>query len=151
MDILTIENVSAMVILMVVIANSYRKALPCIILAFYVFYTTLDLGFASSGYVSDAPSWYLMMSVLDLAVMFACSLALALEKAYTRTTFIYIVYIALFHLIPDLAQANLIKTDFRYLSTAYYQYIMAYAIPFDILIAIIGSDNLVSRRIFTRS
>lgn len=151
MDILTTENTVAMIILMVVIANSRKNALPCIILAFYILYTILDLGFASSGYVSDAPSWYLIMSVLDLSIMLACSIALALEKTYIRTAFIYIIYMALFHLIPDLAQANLIKTELRYLSTAYYQYIMSYAIPFDILIAIIGSDNLISRRIFTRS
>lgn len=151
MDSLIASNTIAMIAIAVIAIVSNRKFLPLVILFFYAAYIAMDVTFVKYGMVRDGPSWYLGLSIVDLVVMFSCSIAVFFEKTYVRTAILYVFYVFAFHLIPDLVQANLIKSELRYLSSDAYEYIMAYAIPVDLLIALLGSDNLISRRVFTRS
>lgn len=149
MDIIMLENYLGLATILMIIAKSKRRLLATVIAFYYVIYIFLD-SMVVDGLVTDAPSWYLLNAMLDLIVMSACTYLVVHRMSYLRITIVYILYVGLFHLMPDLIQANLIKTELRYVSTSGYQYIMAYAIEFDILIAIIGSDNLISRRVFHR-
>ena len=151
MDSLISENLVAMGIIAIVMICSKRVALPAIILAYYIVYIILDVSFVNQWNIKDAITWYMVMASLDLTVMIACLAAIILEKTYVRTTFVYMVYVGIFNLIPDLMQANFITTEIRYLSTAFYKYIMSYAISFEIIITIIGSDNFVSRKLFKKA
>lgn len=150
MDTIMLENYIGLAIILLIMAKSKKILLTAVIAFYYVAYIFID-SLAVDGLVTDAPFWYLLNALLDLSVMATCTYLAMNRMSYLRTTIIYILYVGLFHLIPDLIQANLIKTELRYVSIAGYQYIMNYAIQFDILVAIIGSDNLISRRIFVRS
>lgn len=151
MDSLIAENLLAMLAVIAILTVSKRITLPLIILFYYFLYTFADVHFVSYGLVEDGPSWYLTMCFIDLVVTFLLAMSMLSGKAYVRMTFLYICYVFLFQLLPDAIQANLIKTDLRYLSSSAYEYIMTYAIQIDLLVALLGSDNFISRRVFTRS
>lgn len=142
---LVIENIAAALIIAVVISLSKRTALACVILAFYAVYIALDIAFVSDGMANDAVFWYMTMAVIDLVVMCAVCMMITRGTTNQRVAFVYLIYLISFNLVPDLIQAGAIKTEIRYVSSSVYEYIMIYAIPFDILIAVLSSENRVSK------
>lgn len=149
-DQIMMENILGLIAVTIVIFNSRRRALAFVILCFYGMYLTMDIAYVVDSTVADAPAWYLLNSMIDLLIMLLCIVIIMTRACYLRMAFLYLVYTAAMHLLPDIVQANLIKSELRYISTDAYAYIMTYAVYVDVLIAILGSDNLISRRIFQR-
>lgn len=136
------ENEIALFIIICITLLSKRTLLPMTMISFYIMYMSLD------SHVFDGVSdqaWYLMNAVIDLTVLLLCLAALSSGEAYVKTTFLFMIYICMFYLIPDLAMALSVGQTFESWAVSLYAGVMNLTLMIDILFCIVGSDNRLSR------
>ncbi len=138
-----IENYLALIVLLLITRISKRCELPCIIIAFYVAYIVIDIMITY-----DNRWFYLINAVLDIVIMLMCFRLILSGVSYAKTTFAFMLYVAVFYVIPDLSMYSMLNMKQYHLVTDIYYSVMNVTVFIDILFALVGSDNIISKWLF---
>lgn len=140
-------NQAALLVILLIAYASTRRGLPVIIAGFYIAYMGIEI----IEPLTTESGYYLLNVLLDIGVLYACVCLLKSGRAYITTTLMFMLYIAFFYAFPDLMLFLLHKTAFRDGAKLWYDIIMQSAVFIDILFALIGSNNRISRMLFKDS
>jgi len=146
------ENIIAMIAITAVIFLSKQKFIPIIILAYYAAYLLVE--YASFSIIRDlslnitagkieAIVYYTSSSAIELLIIIALCIN---TNKYKKVGIIYAVFV-LTSMIFNATQAVSMSIESNWFVN-FYTIRQQIAIPLDIIFAILGSDNFVSRKFY---
>jgi len=148
------ENIIAMIAISAVIFLSKQKFIPITIFSYYASYCLLQystLGFVADSFdpINIAPSvaitHYTLSVSIELLIIISLCAAHVLTNKYKKVGIIYAVFV-LTSMIFNATQAVSMSIESNWFVN-FYTIRQQIAIPLDIVFAIIGSDNFVSRKL----
>ena len=145
------ENIIAMIAITAVIFLSRKRCIPIIILTYYALYAVVQsstLGYTADSFAAiyqskdSAIFYYISFAAIELLIIIALCIN---TNRHKKVGIIYAVFV-LTSMIFNATQAVSMSIESNWFVN-FYTIRQQIAIPLDIVFAIIGSDNFVSRKL----